>query len=290
VEYVPGDILDRDSLIAGMRGCDGVFHLAGYAKNFAWKKETYWDINVGGLRNVVEAARQTGVKRIVWTSTMLTFGPTAKGVVADEETPRSRPDYLTHYEASKADAESLAAEYVAQGVDIVIVCPARVFGPGNLTEGNSLAQIIDQYDRGGAPVLLNAGRNVGNYVLVDDVVEGHILAMERGRTGEKYLLGGDNATLKEFFRTIDKVSGKRHFQFTIRWPAALGFAYIQLGMARAFGRYPKVTPPWVRLFMLDWAFTSAKAERDLGYRYTPLEEGVRKTYEWILEQRKARKR
>jgi nucleoside-diphosphate-sugar epimerase len=172
----------------------------------------------------------------------------------------------------------------------VIVCPGRVFGPGNLTEGNSLAQIIDQYDRGGAPVLLNAGRNVGNYVLVDDVVEGHILAMERGRTGEKYILGGENVTLKEFFRTIDRVSGKRHFQIPIRWPAAMTFACAQLALARAFKRYPKVTPPWVRVFMLDWAFSSAKAERELGYRYTPLEEAVRRTYEWILEQRQERRR
>ena len=144
------------------------------------------------------------------------------------------------------------------------------------------------YDRGQFPFLLGGGRNVGNWVLVDDVVQGLILAMERGRIGEKYLLGGENASLKEVFQLVDKVSGKRHFQITIRRPAAMTFAWFQKLRANLFGIYPQITPDWVRVFLTDWAYSSAKAERELGYRITPLEESVRRTYEWLLRVRAER--
>jgi nucleoside-diphosphate-sugar epimerase len=141
--------------------------------------------------------------------------------------------------------------------------------------------LIDMYDRGRAPILLNRGRDIGNYVFVEDVVQGHILAMERGRIGEKYLLGGENLSLKDLFRLVDKVSGKRHFQFTIRRPAAMTYAWLQKKRAEWLGVYPQITPDWVRVFVTDWAYSSAKAERELGYRSTPMEEAVRRTYEWL---------
>ncbi len=174
------------------------------------------------------------------------------------------------------------------GLQVVIVNPGRVFGPGHLNESNSVAILIDMYDRGKVPFLLRGGRNVGNWVLVDDVVQGLMLAMERGRTGEKYLLGGENASLKEFFQLVDKVSGKRHFQITIRRPAAMTFAWFQKLRDQLFGIYPQITPDWVRVFLADWAYSSAKAERELGYRFTPLEESIRRTYEWLLRVRKER--
>jgi len=288
LEIVPGDITDPDSVRRGMSGCTHVFHLAGYAKNYAPRRQTYWDINVAGLRNVLTAAREQNVQRVVWTSTMLTFGPTPIGTVAVEATPRSRPDCLTDYEASKVDAERLAAQFSAEGQDIVTVNPGRVYGPGHLTEGNALALLIDQYDRGRAPILLNLGRNVGNYVYVEDVVQGHLLAMQRGRAGEKYLLGGQNISLKEFFRAIDQISGKRHWQLPVFRFSALLFAYGHLACAKLFKIHPQITPPWVRTFLLDWAYSSAKAERELGYQITPLEDGLKITYEWLLAQRRSR--
>ena len=290
IRLVRGEIADNDSLVCGMEGCSRVFHLAGYAKNWAPRKQTYWDTNVAGLTNICTVAQRLGVEKLVWTSTMLTFGPTSPGVVGDEDMPRIRPDYLTDYEASKAAAEREAARFVTQGLNVVIVNPGRVFGPGYLTEGNALAQIIDQYDRGRAPVLFNYGRDIGNYVLVDDVVQGHVLAMDQGRTGEKYLLGGDNVSLKEFFRAIDRVSGKKHWQIPTLKYSALGIAYVLLWRAKLLGIYPQVTPAWVRTFALDWAYSSAKAQRELGYRYTPLEDGLQITYEWLQRVRQERQR
>jgi nucleoside-diphosphate-sugar epimerase len=279
-----GDITNADSLRAAMRGCSQVFHLAGYAKNWARDRQTYTKSNVEGLRNVCDVAQELGVQRMVWTSTMLTFGPTAPGQIGDETLARTAPCF-TDYETSKMAAENLAAKYVERGLPLVIANPGRVFGPGHLTEGNSLSLIIDMYDRGRAPVLLAGGRNVGNYVLVDDVVQGLLLAAARGRVGEKYLLGGENVSLKEFFRLIDGVSGKRHFQITIRRPGAMAYAWLARARARWIGGYPQITPEWVRLFLVDWAFSSAKAQQELGYHFTPLRDAVRLTYEWLLRVR-----
>ncbi len=289
VRLVRGDITDVESLRRGMAGCSQVYHLAGYAKNWARDPQTYIDINVGGLQNVCEVAIDLGIERVVWTSTMLTFGPTRPGEVGDEAMPRITPRIFTQYESSKIVAEQEAAQYVRRGLPIVIVNPGRVFGPGHFSEGNALSLLIDMYDRGQAPILLNRGRDIGNYVYVDDVVEGLILAMQQGRPGEKYLLGGENLSLKQFFALVDKVSGKRHFQFTIRRPGALSYAWLQKKRAEWFGVYPQITPDWVRVFLTDWAYTSAKAERELGYRITPIEEAVRRTYQWLLRVRAERK-
>ncbi len=284
IRWVSGDITDKNSLSRGMAGCPQVYHLAGYAKNWARDPQTYSDINVNGLRNVLDAACELGVQRVVWTSTMLTFGPTQFGVVADESTPRLTPLFTTHYEASKAAGETVAAEYNSKGLPVVIVNPGRVFGPGYLNEGNSISLVIDMYDRGKMPVLMG-GHKVGNWVFVQDVVGGHIQAMQRGRPGEKYLLGGENLSLKQFLQIVDRVTNRRHFQVTIRRPAAMMYAWFQQQRAQWFGIYPQITPDWVRVFLTDWAYSSAKAQRELGYQITSMEAAVRRTYEWILRVR-----
>ncbi|MFO0902467.1 MAG: NAD-dependent epimerase/dehydratase family protein [Pirellulales bacterium] len=290
VEWVAGDILDADSVIRAAQGCRRIFHLAAYAKNWAPRRETFFEYNVGGLRNMLDAARRANVERMVWTSTIVTFGTTRRDEVADESRPRPPLAPLTDYEASKVEAEQAAFDAVRDGLPLVIVNPGRVYGPGHLTEGNSLAQLIDEYDRGKFPILLNAGVNVGNYVLVDDVVDGHLLAMQHGRIGERYILGGENATLKKFLRTIDQVTGRRHFQIPIFRPGALAFSYLQLKRAEWFGVYPTITPGWVRTFLADWGFSSAKAERELGYRPAGLRDGLERTMRWLDQVRAASKK
>ena len=286
VELVRGEIGDRDLLVRAMAGCRRVFHLAAYAKNWARDPQTFFEVNVQGMRNVFDAAAESGVERVVWTSTVLTFGPTPPGVVADEDTPRITDRYYTQYERTKTIAEGEALRRAQEGLPVVIVNPTRVYGPGHLTEGNALARLIDDYDRGKVPVLLNRGVNVGNYVLVDDVAKGHILAMEKGRVGQRYILGGENASLKQFFRIVDEVSGKRHRQLPIFKVLPLLFAGFQEQRARWLGVYPRITPGWVRTFLADWAYSSEKAGRELGYRPTPLVEGIQVTYDWLRRIRK----
>ena len=280
-----GDILDMDSLKRAMQGCDFVFHLAAYAKNWSKDPRLYYDFNVTGMMNVFNVAREFGVKKLVWTSTIVTFGPTPEGVVGNESIIRTTNRFFTDYERSKFIAEQEALKMARDDFPVVIVNPTRVYGPGKLTEGNSVTLLIDLYDRGKMPFLLNGGKNIGNYVLVDDLVQGHIQALERGKIGERYIIGGENASLKELFDVIDEISGKRHVRIPL--PASIGLAYgkMQSFMAKNFGFYPQITPGWVETFLQDWAYSCEKAERELGYKFTPLKEGIRLTYEWITKQR-----
>ena len=289
IQFVQGDLTDPASLRAGAAGCRYAFHLAAYAKNWARDPKIFFTQNVDGMRNVFQAAGDAGVERLVFTSTIVTFGPTAPGVVGDESMPRLTPKYYTEYEETKAVAEQEALSWAANGFPVVIVNPTRVYGPGKLTEGNSVSLMIDMYDRGKVPVLLNGGANVGNYVLVDDLVQGHILALAKGRTGERYILGGENISLKGFHRLVDEVSEKRHLQFGLPPAVAMAYARAERAKAEWFGWYPQITPGWVETFLQDWAYSCAKAERELGYRITPLKEGIRRTYEWIIAERERRK-
>lgn len=289
VRLVNGDITDRESLRRGMEGCSQVYHLAGYAKNWAPDPQQYTEINVGGLRNVCDIAADLHVERVVWTSTLLTLGPTKPGHIGDETTRRTTTYASTAYERSKAAAEVEALKYVDQGLQVVTVNPCRVFGPGYLNEANSTPLVIDMYDRGKMPIIMG-GKKVGNWVYVHDVVAGMIGAMQRGRSGEKYLLGGENLSLKQLLQLVDQVSGRKHFQITVRRPAAMIYATFQKLRADWFGVYPQITPDWVRVFLADWAYTSAKAERELGYKITPIDTAVRETYQWLLRVRAERKR
>jgi len=282
-----GDIQDPDSLRTGMEGCTQVYHLAAYAKNWSRDPSVFFKQNVGGMRNVFEAAKAVGVKRVVFTSTIVAFGPSIGGFVGDEAMPRITPKYYTEYEETKSIAEREALAYAVQGFPVVIVNPTRVYGPGKLTEGNSVSLMIDMYDRGKVPVLLNGGRDIGNYVLVDDLVRGHILAMERGRIGERYILGGENANLRQIFQMVDEASGKKHFQMNLPPRIAYIYSGFEKKKAEWLGMYPQITPGWVETFLQDWAYSSAKAERELGYTITPLREGIRMTYEWLHRQRKS---
>lgn len=286
IKIVVGDITDRRSLERGMEGCAQVYHLAAYAKNWARDKRIFREMNIDGMQNVFEAAKSTGVKRVVFTSTIVAFGPTKPGIVGDETMPRITNHYYTEYEETKAIAERTALDYAAKKFPVVIVNPTRVYGPGKMTEGNSVSLMIDQYDRGMVPILLNRGVNIGNYVFVDDLVRGHILAMERGRAGQRYILGGENVSLERVYRTVDEVSGKKHFQMNL--PPAIATLYAKEEQLKAewLGIYPQITPGWVDTFLQDWVYSCAKAENELGYTITPFKEGVRLTYQWLLEQRK----
>lgn len=279
IRIIEGDILDRVSLDKAIEECDRVYHLAAYAKNWAKTLETFLNINVGGLKNVLEAAKNHSVKKIVFTSSALTLGP-SNGVPVSESIHR-KSDCFTDYEFSKIKAERLVQEYVQQGLSIVIVNPTRVFGPGLLNEGNSVTKMIDLYLRGKWRLVLGNGSAVGNYVFVDDVVRGHIGAMEYGRTGERYILGGENLSFNKFFEYVSELGQRTHRMIHIPRPLAMVFATTEKLRAEWFNHYPLITPGWVKIFINDWACSTEKAEKEIHYRITPFRDALRQTIEWL---------
>ncbi|MDR3183499.1 MAG: NAD-dependent epimerase/dehydratase family protein [Planctomycetaceae bacterium] len=287
LEYCLGDINNSKSLQDAMDGCGYVFHLAAYAKNWAKDIKTFAKVNIVGTRNVFAAARKHAVERIVWTSTIVTFGPTPPGVVGNEIFFRRDENCFTEYERTKTQMEAESLYWLSDGLPLVIVNPTRVFGPGVMSESNSVTRLIDDYRKGRFPFLLNWGRNVGNYGYVDDVAEGHILAMERGTVGERYILGGDNVSLKDVFDTIAKIDRKQRFQIKMYYLIPLLAAKIFELRAKFFGIYPPITPGWIRTFITDWVFSCDKAKNELGYKPIPFEDAVRKTCEWLDERDKS---
>jgi len=286
IHLFTGDLMDCESIRRAMEGCTQVYHLAAYAKNWAKDSKTFYKNNVEGLCNVWEMAKVLAVERIVFTSSIMACGPTESGVVGDERKQCPIPNCLTDYQASKIIGEKQACKYVDQGLSLVTVNPTRIYGPGKLNEGNSVTRMIDLYDRGKFPFLLNYGINVGNYVFVDDVVQGLVLAMEKGQIGERYILGGENVSLKQLFEQIDELSVKKHFQINVPSWFALFYSKLEQKKAEWFGLYPLITPGWVETFLHDWAYSSAKAEKQLGYRKTPLKEGIGVTLTWLRQLRK----
>jgi nucleoside-diphosphate-sugar epimerase len=281
VQIYKGDILDSSSVELAVEGCDYVFHLAGYAKNWAKDPQTFFRVNVTGTKNVLDASRKARVKKAVLTSTCLTLS-TSNGELKKESDPRAE-DFFCEYERTKFLAEQLISAYVQSGLPVVVVNPTRVFGPGLLTEGNSATKMIQLYLEGKWRFILGDGSALGNYVFVDDVVRGHWLALQRGCPGEKYTLGGENLTYNEFFRVLGEIS--QHHYRMIHVPYSIAAAFSELGMlfARLFGLYPLITRDWVRLFASDWAVSSERARSELGYEITPFYEALRKTVVWLSQ-------
>ncbi|MDO4551395.1 MAG: SDR family oxidoreductase [Planctomycetia bacterium] len=284
-EYHRGDILDKESVEQGVSGCDYVFHLAAYAKNWHRDRNMFDRFNVEGTRNVLEACEKHHVQRLVYTSTIVTLGTTKPGQIGDESMERPSEKTFTDYERTKLQAEREVLQWFqTRNLPVVIVNPTRVFGPGQLSESNSVIVLMDLYNRGRFPFLINFGKNLGNYVSTEDVAEGHILALERGRLGERYILGGDeNITLRDIYNYVDEFRGKKGFKFPIwlLWPMIV--AYTLKITATLTGIYPIITPGWVRLYSTDGAFSVEKAKRELGYAPMSMREAFKNAYDWMME-------
>ena len=279
-----GDITDRESLVRAMKSCEQVYHLGAFARAWTKDPETYFRVNVGGTRNVIETALSLGIKKMVITSTAGVLGP-SNGKPLDEDSIR-HSDFLNEYESSKFIMENLIHRYLKSGIQIVIVNPSRVYGPGLLTAPNAATKIIKAYLEGKWRFVPGDGRRVGNYAFIDDVVDGHILAMEKGKSGEKFNLGGINASYSEFFSLLAEVSGKKRRLIKAPVPLLVYASGLLSAATRAFGGSPPITPKWVKKYLFDWAVSSEKARRQLGYPITPLKEGMGKTIEWLREEKR----
>ena len=229
-----------------------------------------------------EAAKKAGAKRVVFTSTAGTISPN-QGGPSNETTPRTA-DYFTDYDRSKGQAEDAAVHMSGQGMDIVTVNPSRVYGPGLLSDSNGVTRMVKMYLAGKFRLLPGDGNSVGNYVFIDDVVEGHLAAMRQGRAGERYILGGANASFIGFFEVLSRISGKQVRMLKVPLPVMNVVAHFMEFRANLTGKPPVLTPPWVKRFYYNWELSIEKARRELGYEPLRLEQGLAKTVNWLKKE------
>ena len=280
VTFIKGDLFDTEALRKGMRGCEWVFHMAAFTKPWANDESLPFKTNVTGTINVIEAAIENNVKKIIIASTGGTLGYSIDGnTVSESNNPD--PEYHTQYEKTKAEAEKIALKYCASGINIVIVNPTRVYGPGKLSKSNSLTKIIKLYISGFWRIMPGDGNSKGNYVFINDVVNGLILAAVSGRKGERYILGGENLTFREMFDKIGIASGSKRKIFSLN----AGFLRIVIKfsalLTRVFRIPPIITREWLDKYLNDSIISSDKAVKELGYKITPFTEGVSETIRWL---------
>ncbi len=280
-----GHVLERDCLKKGMDGCDAVIHLAAYARVWSKNPEDFYKINVDGTRYVLEQAIKAGVKRVVITSTAGVYGPSQDGSAVDETHTLPRV-YFTEYERTKSLADQVAVSFLDQGLEIVFLHPTRVYGPGLLSESNSVTKLIIRFINGKWHIVPSNGKSIGNYVYIDDVVNAHIQALTKGRSGEHYLLGGENVSYNELFDRIREVSGWSSWLIHLPYSIMLSAAGIMELLSKVRLTSPPVTRGFVKKYNYNWIVSSHKAEQELGYRITPLGKGIAEILDWVRETEK----
>ncbi len=269
---------DGGAVARALEGCTSVVHMAAYVKRWSRDPGEFERVNVRGLSTLLDCARRQGVERFVYTSSFLALGPTAGGV-HDEDTARLDLPPGNLYAETKRRAETLAREAAAEGLPLVILYPGVLYGPGPDTDGNLMGQALVRHLRGTLPGLVGGGRGRWCLAFLDDVVRGHLAALERGHPGGRYILGGENVSLREVFERVGRLAGTAQPRDVPFWAARLAGRW-HLWRARMGGPPPEITPDEVEIYRHDWAYSSARAGRELGYTMTPLERGLEATLAW----------
>jgi len=265
LEQVNGNICDPDFMDKIMEGIDQVYHVAAFARSWAKDPREFYKVNVGGTLTVLEAAEKNKVQKVVVTSTAGTIGPVPKGKTKVTEDQVRDVRFYGDYEMSKIMADERVQHFVRKGMNVSIVCPTRIFGPGRTdTIGASLTKVLQKYAAGKWRINMG-GRDMGNYVFIDDVVQGHLLVMEKGRPGEKYLIGSFNDSIRGLFKGIDEIRGHSHLTVTVPLWLLKFYAAASRGLGDLFKFDPVVTIDWVEKISRNWATDSEKAKNELGY-------------------------
>ncbi len=279
IEKATGDLRDRNSLRSALAGARWLFHAAADYRLWARDPSELAATNVEGTRLVMEEARAADVERIVYTSSVATLAPRKDGRPADETCELEEDDAVGAYKRSKVRAERLVQAMIAEGLPAVIVNPSTPIGPRDIRP-TPTGRIILEAAAGRMPAFVDTGLNM---VHVDDVARGHVLAFDKGRIGEKYILGGQDATLQEILATVAAQTGRRPPRLSIPRPLVYPVAVVAEAMARFTGREPLTTRDGLAMSKNHMYFTSAKAERELGYSARPYAEGVADAIRWFRE-------
>jgi dihydroflavonol-4-reductase len=280
-DRVVGDLRDAASIEKALSGCDVAFHVAADYRLWVRDSSEMYRSNVEGTRCLLEAARKQNVKRIVYTSSVATMGfepGSNKGKVADEESPVALAEMIGHYKRSKFMAEQVAVDAAKSGVDVVIVNPTTPIGERDI-KPTPTGRIVLDFLKRKFPAYVETGLNL---VDATECARGHVQALEKGRPGERYILGGENLTLKQILDRLAAITGLK--SPTVKLPYVFAFAtgvVDEMVTGRLLGREPRATIDAVRMGRKMMFVTSAKAERELGWRTVPVDGALRRSVEWF---------
>jgi dihydroflavonol-4-reductase len=277
-EPVRGDVLDLEALAAATRACDVVYHAAGANAFCARDPSPMFEVNVRGSENVVRAAAEGGVRRVVYTSSAATLGE-ASGTIGSEESAH-RGWFLSDYERSKFEAEqAVLATARETGVEVVSVNPASVQGPGR---ASGSARLLLDYLNGRLKAVVDSELSL---VDIADCTEGHLLAGSRGTPGERYVLSGATLSVRDGLALVASLVGVERPLRTLPPSLAMAVATTAEALGRVRRRSPRICRELARTLIHGHAYDGSKATRTLGLRYTPIEETLRRTVDWWVEQR-----
>jgi dihydroflavonol-4-reductase len=274
-----GDLTDRASLDRALRDCTALYHVAADYRLGAREPAQLYRNNVDGTRNILDAARDAGVERMVYTSSVATIGLPPDGSPGEEETPVALTDMIGHYKRSKYLAEELVRDAARSGFPVVIVNPSTPIGPGDV-KPTPTGQIVLDAACGRTPAYVDTGLNV---VHVDDVAAGHLLAFQRGRAGERYILGGEDMTLREILVMIAELVGRKPPRIRLPHAALIPIAFFAEAFAKVCGGTTRITIESVRMSRKRMFFSSAKATRELGYNSRPALAAFEDALAWFRE-------
>jgi dihydroflavonol-4-reductase len=280
VEVVAGDIRDYESLSRALQGCNLLFHLAADYRLWVPDPGTMYETNVQGTKNVMEAALRRGVERVVYTSTVGVLKASLGGRPSNEETPVSLSDMVGDYKKSKFLAEQEVYGFIDKGLPVVIVNPSTPVGPAD-AKPTPTGKMIVEFLKGRMPAYLDTGLN---FVDVEDVAKGHLLAAQAGRVGQRYILGNRNMTLREFLECLGRVSGRRPPRVRLPYLPVLIAAYCDEAISKLlYGRSPVIPLSGVKMAKYFMYFDPSKAVRELGMPQRPVEDAVAKAVAWFMD-------
>jgi dihydroflavonol-4-reductase len=277
VERVEGDLLNPASLRTALAGCQQLYHVAAYYALWAKDPSIFYDINVTGTRNVLAAARLAGIQRTVYCSTIGAIGLPADGGLGTENTPVSLDQMAGHYKRSKYLAEQEVLKFASEGLPVVIVNPSAPVGAGDV-KPTPTGQVIVDFMKGRMPAYIETGLNI---VDVDDVAAGHLLAMKKGRQGERYILGCRNLMLKDVFDILSGLTGIKAPSLRLPRSVVLPLAYVNQWIANLTGQPPRIPLEGVKMAKYRMHYDCGKAIRELGIPQTPPEAALEKAVQWF---------
>jgi nucleoside-diphosphate-sugar epimerase len=281
IKLFQGDVCDVASIEKAIKNCDMVFHAAAFTNLKYSKIDNFYNINVRGTQNLLEAALKHKVKRFIYTSTLSVYGPSYKNVSINESQPRLT-SYMNDYELTKGMSEEIVLDFVKKGLTCIILNVSRVYGPGLTTYSNGINKLvlmIQKKDYLFVPSKLNS---IANYVYIKDVVNAHVLAIGNGKNGEKYIIGGENLTYNGLFKIIIQLTKSKIKIVKIHFGFLRVCLFIVNGFKKILGLQSALTPKVLDALFTNRKATSQKAEFQLHYKATPLLKGLENTVKFYI--------